>query len=713
MGCVTPSGPALRPFAGSAAHSSSPELTATLFCQLTCICLTGFAAYAIAFSIIWAPKTSNSIEALATLKGFIAIRNTQSMWRVAWSMFAGSMGAWCITAPADYASFAGWIGMLMYALATGLPLIFIAFFGQMIKDKYPRACSVGDYVAMRFGPAARFLVVLVALFNMLIFMLAEFTTIGSLFADFVGSVNYPIIIVIAVLTTGYTAWGGVLVSIVTDQVQACVSLLLLAIAFVYVLADFRTPLPAGFGDAAPLLAPNEAGYASIFTMPLSLLSATVFNEAMWQRVWAAESPKALYSASFIACFFVTIGVLLYGMTGFLVTWAGLSDENTNPNLLLFQVFKSSDANGPATVSNWISLLVLVLAAIMNQSAIDSLITGITGTIATYFLPGKSVNLARVLTAVITIPVCVLALWNGRVLSIFLTANMVGTCTFLPVVIGGFMDNDDWKPVLSETPYILSCITSVLVTTAYGVGRFWDPSDVAGAFARGASYAWYEHWYEWDYFLVALTSSLVSFFIFGGINAVLQNSGVPVMGIADILGCPSCMHTFSAQFVDEGTDAPQGKEADPETVYTYAPGMAPGMAIGGTEMPRLMDVYGNSMGAAMPYEPAPLMFDVAGYDGEPQEPAMMAYNVAQQPMPVYDGQPQQVMMYEQPQQMMVYDGQSQQVMYEQPQQMMVYDDQPQQVMMQPMMYDAQPQQMLAYNQQPQQVVYMQPQQVVYQ
>ena len=255
MGCVTPSGPALRPFAGSAAHSSSPELTATLFCQLTCICLTGFAAYAIAFSIIWAPKTSNSIEALATLKGFIAIRNTQSMWRVAWSMFAGSMGAWCITAPADYASFAGWIGMLMYALATGLPLIFIAFFGQMIKDKYPRACSVGDYVAMRFGPAARFLVVLVALFNMLIFMLAEFTTIGSLFADFVGSVNYPIIIVIAVLTTGYTAWGGVLVSIVTDQVQACVSLLLLAIAFVYVLADFRTPLPAGFGDAAPLLAP--------------------------------------------------------------------------------------------------------------------------------------------------------------------------------------------------------------------------------------------------------------------------------------------------------------------------------------------------------------------------------------------------------------------------------------------------------------------------
>ena len=35
------------------------------------------------------------------------------------------------------------------------------------------------------------------------------------------SVNYPVIIVVAVLTTGYTAYGGVLVSIVTDQVPPC------------------------------------------------------------------------------------------------------------------------------------------------------------------------------------------------------------------------------------------------------------------------------------------------------------------------------------------------------------------------------------------------------------------------------------------------------------------------------------------------------------
>ncbi len=49
-------------------------------------------------------------------------------------------------------------------------------------------------------------------------MLAEYTTIGILFKYFVGSVDYPIVIVVGVLTMFYTAYGGVYISIVTDQV---------------------------------------------------------------------------------------------------------------------------------------------------------------------------------------------------------------------------------------------------------------------------------------------------------------------------------------------------------------------------------------------------------------------------------------------------------------------------------------------------------------
>jgi hypothetical protein len=34
---------------------------------------------------------------------------------------------------------------------------------------------------------------------------------------------------------------------------------------------------------------NYSGYSSIISMPVSMTTATLFNEAMWQRVWASES----------------------------------------------------------------------------------------------------------------------------------------------------------------------------------------------------------------------------------------------------------------------------------------------------------------------------------------------------------------------------------------------------------------------------------------
>jgi hypothetical protein len=53
----------------------------------------------------------------------------------------------------------------------------------------------------RFGPTAKIFTTLITLFNMGIFLLAELTTIGSLFSDFVGDRGYPIIIVVGVITS--------------------------------------------------------------------------------------------------------------------------------------------------------------------------------------------------------------------------------------------------------------------------------------------------------------------------------------------------------------------------------------------------------------------------------------------------------------------------------------------------------------------------------
>jgi solute:Na+ symporter, SSS family len=59
------------------------------------------------------------------------------------------MGAWTITSPPSYAVSSGWLGMVFYAIATGLPILIIAFLGNAVQRRWPRCSSLGDFAMLR------------------------------------------------------------------------------------------------------------------------------------------------------------------------------------------------------------------------------------------------------------------------------------------------------------------------------------------------------------------------------------------------------------------------------------------------------------------------------------------------------------------------------------------------------------------------------------
>jgi hypothetical protein len=62
--------------------------------------------------------------------------------------------------------------------------------------------------------------------------------------------------------------------------QALLSVVVVLILVLYVAIDFRRPLP----PLPDYLGPdNYNGLSAIAVMPISLISATIFSEAMWQR----------------------------------------------------------------------------------------------------------------------------------------------------------------------------------------------------------------------------------------------------------------------------------------------------------------------------------------------------------------------------------------------------------------------------------------------
>ena len=101
---------------------------------LVILVLVLVALYALAYPTLIAPRFFKAdVDALKDVASFITARSTQSRWRIAFSFYAGSVGAWAITTPANYASFAGWVGMVAYAAACGLPILVLGLYGHKVR----------------------------------------------------------------------------------------------------------------------------------------------------------------------------------------------------------------------------------------------------------------------------------------------------------------------------------------------------------------------------------------------------------------------------------------------------------------------------------------------------------------------------------------------------------------------------------------------------
>jgi hypothetical protein len=119
----------------------------------------------------------------------------------------------------------------------------------------------------------------------------------------------------------------------------------------------------------------------------------MFSEAMWQRVWASASKRALYGGATIGCISVILLVFLSGFGGWLSLVGGLAGPDTNQNLILMQILNVNHS-GVSTVSNWVGVLVVLLALIMNEGAVDSLQNGLAASLSGHFLKNAPLAYTR-------------------------------------------------------------------------------------------------------------------------------------------------------------------------------------------------------------------------------------------------------------------------------------------------------------------------------
>eukprot|EP00668_Euglena_longa_P026297 GGOE01032915.1.p1 GENE.GGOE01032915.1~~GGOE01032915.1.p1 ORF type:complete len:477 (-),score=100.58 GGOE01032915.1:163-1593(-) len=395
---------------------------------------------------------------------------------------------------------------------------------------------------------------------MAIFMLSEFVTIGTLFGVYVGSIGYPIIIAVGLLTLSYTTFGGLLVSVATDQIQGIMSIVLLLVITIYLGVTFDMALPAMTDTVAGT---TVSGYSSIWTMPASMFSAAVFNEALWQRAFAAEDKRTLWLGATIGAVGSILMAFICGLCGWLAVWGNPDTVlAANANLYMFYGLKGTIDWSTGTMNNTMGLVVLLLAVVMNEGTVDSLQNGLLASFSSFATlgiryyrkahPGRipadyqlPLWCTRILVVLINVPLIVLGSIGSSqgwsIMDLFLISNMLCCTSCVPVLFGL---SGRLRSVYGGGSFLLSWIAGFVCPSLYGIFKecwhsdlVYDPTLYAwqcvpnesgtGGAGEGMVYTWYRNGYRWEYFLLALGCSSGAMVVCMLVNWLLNHCGVKV------------------------------------------------------------------------------------------------------------------------------------------------------------------------------------------
>lgn len=99
---------------------------------------------------------------------------------------------------------AGVQGLVIYALASALPLLIFAILGPIIRRRCPEGFVLTEWTRQRYGLVAALYLSFMTLVTLFLYMVAELSAVGQVVSTLTGMDGLPVVIVECVITTIYT-----------------------------------------------------------------------------------------------------------------------------------------------------------------------------------------------------------------------------------------------------------------------------------------------------------------------------------------------------------------------------------------------------------------------------------------------------------------------------------------------------------------------------
>ena len=368
-------------------------------------------------------------------KSHIVGNRNESIFSLTASLSASALGAWILFGPSSAATWGGIGAVIGYALGTAAPMLFLLNFGPKIRREFPYGMSLTEFVKRRFGTGILKIILILILFYLTIFLIAEITAIASLLNLISKTplwVTAGLTLIICLL---YILRGGFKLSIITDKYQFIIILSVILFSIILILGNLDTNSFELIKQNSPKLVSKNyiPNYTAGLTFFIAVAATNLFHQGNWQRVFAAKNNFILKKSLIYSSIISFLIVLWMGYTG-LISFS--LNPKIEPDLAFFKIILSND-----NVLIIVSILILALA--LTLSTIDTLINAISSLIIidgkelNKFLSGREIkNKCNKLILLLCVIVFIFASKGYSILYLFLFADLL-CCAAVVTIFYGF------------------------------------------------------------------------------------------------------------------------------------------------------------------------------------------------------------------------------------------------------------------------------------
>jgi len=380
------------------------------------------------------------------------------------SLVASALGAWILFGPASAATWGGIGAVIGYSLGTAFPMIAFIFLGTKIRKVFPRGHTLTEFIHYKFGKKLFKLILILTVFYMFIFLCAEVTAVSMLVNYISGTPLWLTATLVIITTLAYTLYGGLRASILTDNLQFFIVLILLFICAYYLFSlnsediSFQVVQTNSQHLLSSKYIPN---YTAGLTFFIAVAATNLFHQGNWQRVFAARDNEVLKRSLWISFVIIIPIVFFMGISGII---AISLNSKVNPDLAFFSILLKDN-------TEFLSVLIIILAVSLTVSTIDTLVNAISSLIVVdgknFYRDAKKkdfLRLSRIIIIILSIISLIIASKGFSILYLFLLADLL-CCAAVFTVFYGFYQKE-----FNER----NAMISILIGLFFGLLLFPNP-----------------------------------------------------------------------------------------------------------------------------------------------------------------------------------------------------------------------------------------------